>query len=29
VISRENPESFDQLSMEVTAQTYRYLEEAQ
>lgn len=29
VISRENPDSFDQLSMEVTAQTYRYLEEAQ
>jgi len=29
VISRENPESFDELSMEVTAQTYRYLEEAQ
>ena len=29
VISRENPDSFDDLSMEVTAQTYRYLEEAQ
>lgn len=29
VITRENPDSFDDLSMEVTAQTYRYLEEAQ
>ncbi len=29
VITRENPDSFDDLSMEVTAQTYRYLEETQ
>jgi type IV pilus assembly protein PilO len=29
VISRENADSFDDLSMEVTAQTYRYIEEAQ
>ena len=29
VITREDPDSFDDLSMEVTAQTYRYLEEAQ
>jgi type IV pilus assembly protein PilO len=29
VISRESADSFDDLSMEVTAQTYRYLEEAQ
>lgn len=29
VITRENQESFDDLSMEVTAQTYRYIEEAQ
>jgi type IV pilus assembly protein PilO len=29
VITRENPDSFDELSMEVTAQTYRYIEEAQ
>ena len=28
-ITRENNDSFDQLSLEVTAQTYRYLEEAQ
>ncbi|MEM8815481.1 MAG: type 4a pilus biogenesis protein PilO [Pseudomonadota bacterium] len=28
-ITRENDDSFDQLSLEVTAQTYRYLEEAQ
>jgi len=28
-IAPENDESFDQLSLEVTAQTYRYLEEAQ
>lgn len=28
-ITREDPNTFDQLSMEVTAQTYRYLEEAQ
>ena len=27
-ITREDPNSFDLLSMEVTAQTYRYLEEA-
>lgn len=29
VISRESADSFDDLSMEVTAQTYRYIEEAQ
>ena len=29
VITRENADSFDQLSMEATAQTYRYIEEAQ
>jgi type IV pilus assembly protein PilO len=28
-ITRENNDSYDQLSLEVTAQTYRYLEEAQ
>lgn len=28
-ITRENNDSFDKLSIEVTAQTYRYLEEAQ
>jgi len=28
-ITRENENAFDQLSLEVTAQTYRYLEEAQ
>ena len=28
-ITRENSDAFDQLSIEVTAQTYRYLEEAQ
>ena len=28
-ISRDDPEFFDELNMEVTAQTYRYLEEAQ
>jgi len=28
-ITRENNDSFDQLSLEVTAQTYRYLEEAE
>ena len=28
-ITRENDNAYDQLSMEVTAQTYRYLEEAQ
>ena len=28
-ITRENQEAFDELTMEVTAQTYRYLEEAQ
>jgi len=28
-ITRENADAFDQLSIEVTAQTYRYLEEAQ
>ena len=28
-ITREDNDSFDQLSLEVTAQTYRYLEEAQ
>jgi len=28
-ITRESNDSFDQLSLEVTAQTYRYLEEAQ
>ena len=28
-ISRESNDSFDRLSLEVTAQTYRYLEEAQ
>jgi len=27
-ITRENPNSFDDLSMEVTAQTYRYIEES-
>ncbi len=28
-ITRENNDNYDQLSLEVTAQTYRYLEEAQ
>ena len=28
-ITRENGDTFDELSIEVTAQTYRYLEEAQ
>lgn len=28
-ITRENQDAFDELTMEVTAQTYRYLEEAQ
>ena len=28
-ITRENQDAFDEMSMEVTAQTYRYLEEAQ
>lgn len=28
-INRENQDAFDELTMEVTAQTYRYLEEAQ
>ena len=28
-ISRENPEEYDSLSLEVTAKTYRYIEEAQ
>lgn len=28
-ITRENNDTYDQLSLEVTAQTYRYLEEAQ
>ncbi len=28
-IARENTDSYDELSMEVTAKTYRYLEEAQ
>jgi type IV pilus assembly protein PilO len=29
IITRENQERFDELSLEVTAQTYRYLEETQ
>jgi len=28
VITREDPNAFDELSMEVTAQTYRYIEES-
>ena len=29
VITRDQPDRFDSLSLEVTAKTYRYIEEAQ